>query len=306
MLKYFKYLWRRHGPNPFDQLLKKAQEKGQKRVLLCWNRGLGDIPLGLYALTERIRTYLSEADITFVTRSDLGEGFKLLSSVTTYVDPLWKRRERFDLNATLLRLGKKREEFDLIIEDPDPTRWLVWQLGRLTPRLRWDPAWDALASRLLPESEGIPTIGLHVQTETHYDYEKNWPLDYWRALIDKLTEGQRACVLLFGFSATPVLEGEGVCDLRGKTSLLELLSLIKNRCPLLVLPDSGILSMAYYLDVSFPLDIVSLWADPRQGVLKQKVASPNRQLRHTPLIAPQGDLRKLSVSTVWEALNAHA
>jgi len=89
----------------------------------------------------------------------------------------------------------------------------------------------------------------------------------------------------------------GVFDLRGKTSLLEWLSFIQ-QCSTLLLPDSGLLAMAYYLDVSFPIDIISLWADPCQGILKQGVASPNGQLRHYPLVATAGDLATLEVEQV--------
>lgn len=81
-----------------------------------------------------------------------------------------------------------------------------------------------------------------------------------------------------------------------------MLSLIKNRCRYLVVPDSGVLSITYYIDVPFAIDVVSLWADPRQGVLRQKVASPNPLLRHHPLIANNKDLRTIPVQTVMDAL----
>ena len=76
-----KQLWRKFGPNPFDALLKRAQKNDQRRFLICWNRGLGDIPLGLYALVQRIRHFIPQASVTFVTRSDLGEAFKMLENV---------------------------------------------------------------------------------------------------------------------------------------------------------------------------------------------------------------------------------
>jgi hypothetical protein len=81
-----------------------------------------------------------------------------------------------------------------------------------------------------------------------------------------------------------------------------MLSIIKNRCRYLLVPDSGVLSITYYIDASFPIDIVSLWSDPKQGILKQRVASPNPLLRHTPLIAKNRDLRNVSVESVMNAL----
>jgi UDP-N-acetylglucosamine/UDP-N-acetylgalactosamine diphosphorylase len=93
-----------------------------------------------------------------------------------------------------------------------------------------------------------------------------------------------------------------VIDLRGQTTLAEMLTLIKQYCSWLVVPDSGVLSLTYFLDCAFPLKIVSLWADPRQGILKQNVASPNPHLGHTPLIAPHGELSQVAVDQVMNAL----
>jgi ADP-heptose:LPS heptosyltransferase len=296
-----KYLWRRYGPNPFDQLLKRAKEQDKKRFLICWNRGLGDIPLGLYALNERIRTFVPDAIITYATRSDLSLGFKMLAGISLLVDPEWKRGIPFNLDATLEKMHQDRSNFDVIIEHPNPSRWLLWQLGRLTPRLSWDPEWDSLSTRF-GLSKDKTYIGVHVQTETNYAYEKNWPLDHWRALFRRIFSESDMEIVLFGFGCSPRFDDVKIHDMRGKTSLFEMLSIIKNHCRFLVVPDSGVLSMVYYIDVLFPIDIVSLWADPRQGILKQNVPSPNLQLKHRPLIADGGQLSTLSVDTVMEAL----
>ena len=69
----------------------------------------------------------------------------------------------------------------------------------------------------------------------------------------------------------------------------------------MIVPDSGVLSLAYFINADFPLQITSLWSDPKQGVLKQNVASPNARLVHRALIANEGDLRQLAVQEVWEA-----
>ena len=288
-------------PNPFDQQLREARAEEKKRFLLCWNRGLGDIPLGLYALNTRIRFFIPDADITYVTRSDLADGFKMLERVSIIEDPTWKRRVMFDLDASLSRAGKKRADFDVVVEHPNPSRWLLWQLKKLTPRLQWDPAWDRLSERFGLSAEK-KYIGVHVQTETQYGYEKNWPVDYWRSFFERVASLQNVDILLFGFGSGAHFLGSHIHDMRGKTSLFEMLSLIKNHCRYLLVPDSGVLSMTYYIDAPFPIDIVSLWADPRQGVLKQGVASPNLKLVHRPLIAKKENLSTISVETVMQAL----
>lgn len=298
-----KRLIRKLAPNPFDVLLKKSLRQGQKTFLLCWNRGLGDIPLGLFAMIERIKFFIPDAQITFVTRKDLWEGFQMLEGVEVLYSDKWKRKHPFSLEETLREMGRDVKEWDVVIEAPDPTYWVKWQLGKLVPKLQWDPSWDALAA-LFPLDAKEKYIGVHVQTETSYGYEKNWPLEKFKELFVKLYEEHQYKIVLFGFGNTPDFSLPGVVDLRGQTSLLQMISIIKNRCSQLVVPDSGVLSVTYFLDETFPLHIVSLWSDPHQGVLKQNVFSPNPGLIHQPIIAPEGDLRKVAVDQVMQAINA--
>ncbi len=302
-MSIFKKFWKKYGINSFDSLLKRAQVEGDFRFLICWNRGLGDIPLGLYALTHRIRTFIPHAQITFVTRSDLADGFKMLEGVTVVIDPDWKRGFPFDLERTLLNTALLRSDFDVILEHPNPTDWFMWQLGNLVPKLCWNPEWDHLCKNFIPEDNQC-YVGVHVQTETNYAYEKNWPLEYWKTFFKRAYHEHGVQCILFGFAPTPIFEEEGLIDLRGKTSLFEMLSIIKNRCRYLLVPDSGVLSIVYYLNTQFPIDIVSLWADPRQGILKQNVPSPNPSLHHLPLIGKNKDLRTVDVETAMHSLFA--
>jgi ADP-heptose:LPS heptosyltransferase len=188
-----------------------------------------------------------------------------------------------------------------VIEKPDPTRWLYWQIGKLTPRLSWKSEWDCLHEKFALPSQG-PSIGVHVQTETCYNYEKNWPATHWNNFFAQAAKDLKATIFLFGFQRQPAFEGPNIIDLRGKTNLLEMLSIIKNRCTHLVVPDSGVLSLTYYLDIATPLRVVSLWADPRQGVLRQKVASPNRSFSHMPMVGKNKDTSRIPVEEVLQAL----
>jgi ADP-heptose:LPS heptosyltransferase len=298
-----KHLWRKYGFNPLDRMIKLAKKKDQKRILICWNRGMGDIALGLYGLNYRIWELYPDAQITYLTRADLAEGFQLLNGIEVKIDPDWKRHVPFDLDHTLIKLGLKRSDFDLILEKPDPTNWLIRQRGALTPKLTWRPEWDSLCERFSVDPSKH-CVGVHVQTETFYSsYDRNWPLDYWKELFTRITTEKNGQVLLFGFSPNPPIDMSGVIDLRGQTSLCDVLSLVKNRCQALVLPDSGPLAMSYYLDCSFPIRIVSLWADKRHGVLKQNVPSPNPYLIHLPLFSSlQRDLSTLAVEQVFKQL----
>jgi len=296
--RMLKRLFRKLLPNPLDSLLKKAARQGKKTFLIGWNRGLGDIPLGMYATLYRIKSFIPDAKVTFITRPDLCEGFQMLPGVEVLCCASWKRKHPCFLETSLLELGRNSREWDVVIAQPDPTYWVKWQLGHLTPKLFWDPSWDDLVSAF-PCTGDEKYIGVHVQTETSYGYEKNWPLENFAALFKKLEECERK-IILFGFGNTPEFPSSNIIDLRGKTTMRQMLSLIKNCCSHLLVPDSGVLSLTYFIDQSFPITIVSLWADPLQGVLKQNVVSPNPVLIHHPLIAKKGDLKNVSVEQVLE------
>lgn len=288
--------------NPLDVLLKNAAKKGDRKFIITWNRGLGDIALGLYALTERVRAFIPDAKITFITRRDLALGFSLLKDVQVLVADGWKRGVPFDLEATLEGLHVKKEQFDVVIENPNVTKWLSSQIGKLTPRLQWKEEWDALWKRFDLSTNGT-YVAVHVQTETIYAYEKNWPLAQWTELFKRLQFERCARIILFGLGNSVQFPVEGLIDLRGKTTLFEMLSIIKNRCTYLIAPDSGVLSLTYYLDIAFPLKVISLWADPKQGILKQNVVSPNPELVHASLIGKKGDISSITVDEVCELFN---
>lgn len=290
-------------PNPLDQILKKALRNEQTRFLIVWNRGLGDIPLGLYALSYRIRSMIPGADVTFATREELQEGFSMLSNVQVLANPAWRRGQTISLDETLSQHDLSREDFDVILEKPNPTRWLKWQVGKLTPKLSWNADWNELCSRFnLGHDRSY--IGVHVDTQTgqYYGYEKNWPVGKWKELFETLTQSYKRKILLFGNASEQNFEGEGIVDLRGETTLLELIAIIKNHCSHLIAPDSGVLSILYYINTYFPLKTVSIWADPRQGILRQKVASPNLGFTHIPLIGKKEQVSNIEVGDVLHAL----
>lgn len=298
----FRKLRRKFQPNHLDALLEKAKEKGQKRFLLGWNRGLGDIALGLYAINYRIRSYIPNAKITYLIRPNLTDGFSLLEDVEVIPAPEWARGKNYDFLSTLKELQIDHRRFDVLIEKPDPTYWVQWQRGTLTPRLKWDPANDDLVNEFSLSKE-YTYIGCQPIAETNYGLWRNWPIKRYEELFERLDEKKNMRMILFGFDPNPKFSHECIIDLRGQTSLFQLISIIKNRLSAFIGLDSGVLSMAYYLDEVFPLRVISLWADPNHGILKQNVASPNPQLDHIPLISEHRDLSSLSVDEVWRHLS---
>ncbi len=290
----------------FQRALGRARRMRHNSFLFYWNRGLGDVALGLVPLFARIRQQTPNPRIAVITREDLRPAFELTDVDEIHVLPGLRREARADMERACATLGLDLSEFGTVFEYPDPNRWLADSRQEFPPALHWNPRWDALAERLLPARRDRIIVGAHVHSETtrYYGYVKDWPAAAWRQLFARFGERDGVHWVLLGQAQEPRFDAAEVTDLRGKTSFPELLSVIKNRCRLLVAPDSGILAMAYYLETPFRLDIVSLWSDPRQGVLRQGCASPNPLLRHIPLFGAREDVRNLPVDEVEGAVRA--
>lgn len=288
----------------FDRALERSRGDPRNAYLFFWNRGLGDIALGLVPLFDRILERSPAARIAVITREELRPAFALTDASEIHVLSGLTREARVSLDAACRALDLDRARFAEVFEYPDPNRWLEGRRLEHPPHLRWNPEWDALAEPLLPSAPGAVYAGAHVKSETaqYYGYRKDWPDEAWQTLFERFEADGRVRWVLLGYEPRPAYRGAGILDLRGRTSFPALMSLIRTRLRVLVAPDSGILTTAYYLDEPFPLDVVSLWADPRQGVLHQGCASPNARLRHTPLVSPGEDIRNLTVDSVEAAV----
>jgi len=212
-----------------------------------WNRGLGDIALGLTPLFARIRAQDERSRIVVFTRADLAEAFALTEADEVHAVPGLARGESADALTAAVRAGVVVSPSATVFPNPDPTRWLRSRDAEFPPRLHWNPAWNAMADRVVPAERGRITIGAHVNSETgqFYRYVKDWPADHWRALMRRFSDARGVRWLLFGQAAASEFAQSNVVDLRGRTSLLELLATVRTRCDVLVAPDSGILTAVY-------------------------------------------------------------
>lgn len=296
---------RLHG-TPFDQALALAARDRRHEFVFGWNRGLGDIALGLVPLFARIRARFATSRIVLVTRPDLAQMAALAGVDDVVVVAGLVRDAPFDPLQAAHAHGIAWRSQPTVFADPDPTRWLDGQRSAFAPRLAWNPALDTGANRFVVPAEDRIVIGAHVNSETaqYYGYVKDWPAESWRTLFAQFPAARGVHWLLFGNVATPSFDLPNVTDVRGATSMHELLALVRRHCRVLVAPDSGILTAVYYLDQTTPLDVVSLWSDPRQGILKQGCASPNPLLRHHPLQGRAEDVRNLTVADVAATLAA--
>ena len=291
--------------DPYERALARGARERRKRIVFYWNRGLGDIALGLTPMFARAAERLPGASIEVVTRADLEEPFRLTAASRIHVVPGLERAERIGAQTACARLPADPREGALAIDAPDPTRWLAAAGGRASPpRFHWDPAHDALAAPFTAGGGTPPWIAVHASTETagHYRYVKDWPADAWRELFREAAQRHDVRFALLGFAAEPAFDERNVVDLRGRTRFLEMLALVRNRCIALIAPDGGVLNAVYFLDADFPITVVSLWSDPRQGLLKARAPSPNPRLVHVPLVGAGEDVRAIPPGDVLAAL----
>lgn len=295
----------RFGGEPYERALADGVRRQYTRVVFYWNRGLGDIALGLVPMFARAAARLPHARLEVVTRAELAEPFRLTAARAIHVVPGLERAERISAATACARLPADPRQGALAIDAPDPTRWLAIARHPAPPRFHWSAEFDALAAPLVDRGDPRPWIAVHASTETaqHYGYVKDWPADAWRALFDAAARRHDVRFVLLGHARAPALDGPNVVDLRGRTGFLQMLALVRTRCCALIAPDGGILNAVYFLDAVFPLTVVSLWSDPRQGLLKRHVPSPNPRLVHVPLVGAGFDVRAIAPDDVLGTLD---
>lgn len=283
---------RKLSKNPFEKKINSLKQNA--RILFFWNRGLGDIPLELFILKKKLLEKCPNASLEVVTRKDLAEGFLLLGQIKVHTSPLLIRHQKENHSAILEALNLDPKNYDLILKELDPAYWFKKERGTYIPKLQW--------SQTLPpvflEKNTKPLAFLHLNSETTYGFEKNLNDPFWEKIIHALKEKGYTTVALGG----KIRKESPQCsiDLRGKTTLKELVSLILHHPGVFIGPDSGILNILYYLDIKHPLYLISYWANTDVGILRQKVDSPNPYLVHHPIIAPNLDLSKLSAEDILQ------
>ena len=286
------------GCNSLDRLAIQWKKEERKKILILWNRGLGDIPLWLYGLTLQIKSIINDCQITFLTREELKEPFMMLEGVEILTSNSIKRGQEVAVSFELSKLNLNLSDFDLFLEKIEPKKWLKWQRGAVIPKLRAPSFFPNLFDKFdLPSG---PLIAIHVSSETSkfYTKERNWPKESFQSLFEKISTEFCDKIILFGNEQKEQFKLENVIDLRGKTTYFEMLSIIKHKCFSLIAPDSGVLCSIYYLDLDFPIHVISLWGNPDQGVLRQKVRSPNKQLVHIPLIGKNKEVKNIQVDKI--------
>jgi len=292
---HLKNLIRYLRPNPFIKDLKNL--KSAPKLLLFWNRGLGDIPLEIYPLLELIKKYAPNSFISIITRADLYEGFTLLgANIKIYVSTNLERKKPEDVDKIFEELELNQRDFDRIWIKPDPAYWAKKIKKNLKIHLTWQDQFFKKHTFITKK----PLAVLHIHSETVYGFEKNLPPTSWHHVIENLKQ-KGYYTLALGFSKNSG-NFDVDCDLRGQTTLYDVLSLVIDYEPLFIGPDSGLLNMLYYLDTQKPLYLISFWANPKVGLLKQNTPSSNGLLKHELILAPDEQLHALDPRKITDKI----
>ena len=116
---------------------------------------------------------IENAQITFLIREDLKEGFSLFEGVDLIIAKNWERGKHYKADKKL------RSKFDVIIEKPDPTYWVSWQIGKVIPKLKFDRAHDKLYKKF-NLGEKREYIGVQTKASTTHSNWRDWPVQLWR------------------------------------------------------------------------------------------------------------------------------
>ncbi|OGN65066.1 MAG: hypothetical protein A2888_02125 [Chlamydiae bacterium RIFCSPLOWO2_01_FULL_28_7] len=293
----FKKIFKIFKKNPLDKIIKDAKKNNKKRFLLAWNRALGDIPLGLYSVVLKIKENITDAEITFLIREDLKDGFKLLEGINFITVNFWKRYVPIDLYHTLDLLKIDKNKFDIFIENVDPTFCVKWQYGKILPKLKWNDSFDLLSEKFsLPQDKILIAVTPFV--ETKHSFWRNFTEENFEKLF--LESEKNIVFVLLGSKTDFKFNSKNILDLRGKTSILEALSIIK-KCLYGIFLDSGLLSLFYYLDIFEPFSLISLWGDDKVGILRQKVNSANFLLKDIKIVKFH-DLKNLDKNIILKEI----
>src|SRR4029450_5312304 len=122
-----------------DRAVRRAAAGPRRDFLFFWNRGLGDIALGLVPVFARVRRDVPGARISVVTRPELKEPSAPTGADAVVTIAGLARDERVTLADLRAIAGLELDRCAAVFEDPDVNRWLRGRRAEVPPRVRGVP-----------------------------------------------------------------------------------------------------------------------------------------------------------------------
>ena len=151
----------------FDRAVRRAVREDRREFVFGWNRGLGDVALGLVPLFARIRARCPGSRITVYTRADLAQMFGLTDADAVFTVPDAVRGKPIDPAAAAAALGHalpprrhgvRRSGSHPLARRPAPGL-SAGRCAGIPPGTRWP-----IAS--CPRATTHTIVGAHVHSET--------------------------------------------------------------------------------------------------------------------------------------------
>lgn len=302
-----------------DRLLARAVRRGARRFATAWVRGLGDVPFIVGEFVRYVRSRVPGAAVSVLVRPGLEDACRWIEGVhrVVVVDE-WSRGRTlsspwrlafpppWEIRRALARRGLDREG-DAILPYP-LGRWYERDAELRRPRLRWTEAERRFGhdflDRAFPESARyVITLNTHIGTSRYYEFNKEWGLPRFAALMSRLLETipESRLVLVDADRIEGLPQGPRVVDARGTLSVAQSASVI-TASDLFVGLDAAQANLVYFLEGAAVDLVVLLGRTSCFTPLRHPPASPD--VRLLPVVGAGEDVQAIRPDTVVTAIQA--
>jgi ADP-heptose:LPS heptosyltransferase len=302
-----------------DRVLARAARRGARRFATAWVRGLGDVPFIVGEFVRYVRSRVPDAAVSVLVRPGLEDACRWIEGVhRVIVVDEWSRGRTvsspwrlafpppWEIRRALTRRGLDRE-CDAILPYPLGS-WYERDAERRRPRLRWTEAelrfgHDFLDRAFPDPARYVITLNTHIGTSRYYEFNKEWGIPRFAALMSRLLETIPECrlVLVDADRLEGLPQGPRIVDARGRLSVAQSVSVIA-ASDLFVGLDAAQANLVYFLDGA-SLDLVVLLGRTSCFTpLRHPPASPD--VRLVPVVGAGEDMQAIGPDTVATAIQA--
>jgi ADP-heptose:LPS heptosyltransferase len=302
-----------------DRVLARVVPRGGRRFATAWVRGLGDVPFIVGEFVRYVQSWVPGAVVTVLVRPGLEDACRWIEGVhrLVVVDE-WSRSRTltspwrlafpppWEIRRALARRGLGRE-CDAILPYPLGS-WYERDAGLRRPRLRWTDTERRFGreflDRALPGAgHFVITLNTHIGTARYYDFDKEWGIPRFAALMARILESmpESRLVLVDADRVEGLPRGPRIVDSRGALSVAQCVSVIA-ASDLFVGLDAAPANLLYFLEGVGTELVVLLGRTSCFTPLRYPPASPH--VRLTPVVGAGEDIQAIHPDTVLAAIQA--
>ena len=285
----------------------------------AWVRGLGDVPFIVGEFVRHVRSRVPGAAVSVLVRPGLEDACRWIEGVhrVVVVDE-WSRSRTltspwrlafpppWEIRRALARRGLDRE-CDAILPYP-LGRWYERDAGLRRPQLQWTDAerrfgHEFLGRALSDAARFVITLNAYIGTSRYYDFDKEWGLPRFAALMTRILESipESRLVLVDADRVEGLPQGPRIVDARGALSVAHCVSVIA-ASDVFVGLDAAPANLVYFMK-GVGVDLVVLLGRTSCFTpLRHLPASPD--VRLMPVVGAGEDIHAIHPDTVLAAIQA--